>query len=95
MKKIYVHALCALSLLFTVSLLSLHAQGPQVLIPVPSSYELKEGTYAFDSEPAVRVNFVSKGLPGKEAYVMDITSKGVKVKAMDEAGVFYAKQTLF
>lgn len=73
---------------------SASAQGPHVVIPVPSEVEMTTGTYSFEAEPEVKVTHVRKGLPGPESYILEVTPKGVKVCACSEAGEFYAMQTL-
>ena len=70
------------------------AQGPELVIPVPSGVSLEEGTYVFDDQPEVKVKFVRDKNMNSEAYVLEVTPKGVTVKATADAGVFYAMQTL-
>ena len=79
-----------ISLLCTVALF---AQGPENVIPVPSDIIITDGTYSYETEPKVSVTFVKKGI-APEGYELTVTPKGVKVKAVTEAGVFYARQTL-
>ena len=79
-----------ISLLSTVALF---AQGPENVIPVPSDIIITDGTYSYETEPKVSVTFVKKGI-APEGYELTVTPKGVKVKAVTEAGVFYARQTL-
>ena len=69
------------------------AQGPENVIPVPAEVVITEGTYSFDDEPKVSVTYVKKGI-APEGYQLIVTPKGVKIKAVTEAGAFYARQTL-
>jgi len=68
------------------------AQGPDVVIPVPTEYSVTEGTYVFEDEPEVRIVRV-KGME-PEGYCMKVTRKGILIKSSDDAGEFYAAQTL-
>ena len=64
------------------------------MIPAPSGVSLEEGTYVFDDQPEVKVKLVRDKNMNSEAYVLEVTPKGVTVKATADAGVFYAMQTL-
>ena len=70
------------------------AQGPQVVIPVPSDVKIADGKYVYTTEPAVKSSIVKSIEGGPEAYVLKVTPKGVTIKAASEAGLFYAGQTL-
>ena len=70
------------------------AQGPQVVIPVPSDVKIADGKYVYTTEPAVKSSIVKGIEGGREAYVLKVTPKGVTIKAASEAGLFYAGQTL-
>lgn len=70
------------------------AQGPENVIPVPSEFTLHEGTYVFDDEPEVRIKRLKEGKLPAEGYELVVNAKGVLVCASDEAGEFYALQTL-
>ena len=72
----------------------LFAQGPDLVIPVPSDIILGEGTYTFDDEPDVKVRYVKDKTMSAESYILEIKQKGVTVKAVSDAGFFYAMQTL-
>ena len=81
---------------FIISLacaVTVFAQGPENVIPVPSDVVMTEGTYSYEDEPKVSVTFVKKGV-APEGYELTVTPKGVKIKATTEAGAFYALQTL-
>lgn len=68
------------------------SRGPFDVIPVPSEIVMKRGVYSFEGTPDVKVKYVND-LAG-EAYRMKITRKGIFVEVFDEAGAFYASQTL-
>ena len=85
--------LLAQALLLAISSLISFAQGPEVVIPVPSGMILSKGTYVFEDEPSVTVR-LRKGAASPEGYVLEVSKKGVVITASDEAGVFYARQTL-
>lgn len=68
------------------------AQGPEVVIPVPSEYIINDGLYVYADDPVVKVIRVKGMAP--EAYSMKVTGRGVTVKASTDEGVFYALQTL-
>lgn len=68
------------------------AQGPEVIIPVPSEVICREGTYEFAEVPNVRTRRVRGIAP--ESYEMKVSERGVTIKASDDAGEFYAFQTL-
>lgn len=80
--------------LFLSSIQGMKAQGPEMVIPVPSQVEFREGFYSFEDHPSVKVSYKAKGLASPEAYILDITPKGVTIKTLSEAGEFYARQTL-
>ena len=78
-------------LIFSASVL---AQGPEVVIPVPAEVIMTKGTYKFTEQPKVKVVYVKKGMETSESYTLNVTPKGITIKAMGEAGAFYAEQTL-
>ncbi len=71
-----------------------NAQDPSVVIPVPAEVELMDGVYRFTEEPSVRFRRVSPEMICAEGYVVTVNARGVTVSASDEAGEFYAMQTL-
>lgn len=81
---------CIISLIYVFTSF---AQGPENVIPIPAEVVITEGTYSFDGEPKVSVTYVKKGI-APEGYELTVTQKGVKIKALTEAGVFYAHQSL-
>ena len=69
------------------------AQSPDVIIPAPAEFRLTGGTCNFTGEPQVKILHNAKDIR-PEGYRMTISRKGVKVEAADEAGAFYALQSL-
>lgn len=74
------------------------AQSPDSVIPKPNDVTLTDGVYVFQDEPKVecRILGMRSHLPAfpEGGYEMTITKRGVKILASDDAGVFYARQTL-
>ena len=73
------------------------------VIPMPTEYEWGEGYFRIDSAalfsniPCAGVEYiVDRGLVelGNEGYLLDVSPKGVSVKAQSSAGLFYGKVTL-
>ena len=62
-----------------------------VILPRPAGIEILDGAYIFTGEPTVKV--VRKKGPA-ESYTLEISRKGVKILAADDAGEFYARQSL-
>lgn len=81
-------------ILFLLPSLSVMAQSPCDVVPLPAEIVMKEGTYCYDGTPSVKVKYVKKNEYGPESYTMKITRKGILIEAVDEAGAFYARQTL-
>ena len=91
------HAILAFVLVIPLCLicsLTVRAQGPQVVIPVPAEYQLAEGQYVFQGEPAVKVKMVGQKKVPYEGYRLEVTRKGVVITASSKEGAFYAMQTL-
>ena len=78
--------------------LTAFAQSPDCVIPKPNDVTLTGGVYVFQDEPKVecRILGMRSHLPAfpEGGYEMTITKRGVKILASDEAGFFYARQTL-
>ena len=74
------------------------AQSPDNVIPKPNDVTLTGGVYTFQDEPQVgcRILGMRSHLPAfpEGGYEMTITKRGVKILASDDAGFFYARQTL-
>ena len=91
------HAILAFVLVIPLCLLcslTVRAQGPQVVIPVPAEYQLAEGQYVFQGEPAVKVKMVGQKKVPYEGYRLEVTRKGIVITASSKEGAFYAMQTL-
>ena len=78
--------------------LTAFAQSPDCVIPKPNDVTLTGGVYVFQDEPKVecRILGMRSHLPAfpEGGYEMTITKRGVKILASDDAGFFYARQTL-
>ena len=70
------------------------AQGPEALVPAPAEFKILDGVYVFDQSPNVKEKIVPSQFGTAEAYRIEISTKGIDIKAGGEAGLFYAKQTL-
>jgi hexosaminidase len=62
-----------------------------VLVPRPRKLQIVAGHCTVDGEPVVRRDLT---LARPQGYRMSVTPGGIDVRAADEAGAFYAKQTL-
>ena len=63
------------------------AQGPDVVIPRPSAYELTGGEYVFEGQPDVKVVRVKEnGSP--ESYELSVTKRGITIKVSSDVGEF-------
>ena len=78
--------------------LTAFAQSSDCVIPKPNDVTLTGGVYTFQDEPKVecRILGMRSHLPAfpEGGYEMTITKRGVKILASDDAGFFYARQTL-
>lgn len=78
--------------------LTASAQSPDLVIPKPNDVTLTDGMYTFQDEPKVECKILGmrSHLPAfpEGGYEMTITKRGVKILASDDAGFFYARQTL-
>ena len=83
----------SLVLFFVVSFTS-GAQTPDLVIPAPAEIIINEGMYAFDGQPKIKEVHLKAGKVPAEGYILEITRKGVVIKSSDDAGAFYAYQTL-
>lgn len=70
------------------------AQGPDMVIPVPSEVIPGKGEYVFEDSPEVRYRRVKPGEMTPESYRLEVNENGIRVTASDEAGEFYAMQTI-
>ncbi|MGM9766990.1 MAG: family 20 glycosylhydrolase [Candidatus Cryptobacteroides sp.] len=68
-----------------------NVEADNVILPRPAEIIENDGIYAFAGEPAVEVAY-SKG--PAEGYTLKISRKGIRIIAADDAGEFYARQSL-
>lgn len=68
--------------------------GAYYLTPVPKKVTETKGCYSFVGEPEVRIQVRQRDFSSPEAYVLEVSPKGVFIKAGGDAGAFYAQQTL-
>lgn len=68
------------------------AQGVNMVIPVPQEVVLNEGVYRFEDFPKITCR-ISRKMP-PEAYSLEVRKNGIAITSSDEAGAFYAQQTL-
>lgn len=62
------------------------------LLPYPRVVQRSAGTYPLTSEHEIRETL--DGYLSAEAYVLDVDDDGVAIRAGDDAGLFYGRQTL-
>jgi hexosaminidase len=67
-------------------------QSVPALIPLPRQFHVFPGTFRFTGESDIRFSIDPQ--LGPEAYMLTIDGNGVEISGGDEAGVFYARQTL-
>src|SRR3712207_1229753 len=67
-------------------------QPAPALIPQPRQSHVFPGTFRFSGESDIR-SAIDPQL-GAEEYMLTIDGNGVEISGGDEAGVFYARQTL-
>lgn len=73
---------------------ALRADGPGVLVPVPKELTVTKGCYTYQENPVVRTQIREKDFSSPEAYDLEVTPRGITIKAGGEAGAFYARQTI-
>ena len=85
-----------LLLIFSIMLLALPAdvvaQSIDMVIPVPEQVIPGEGVYQFEESPQITFRHSKKMAP--ESYKLEVRKDGVRITSADEAGAFYAQQTL-
>ena len=79
---------CLVVFLFSVLATLNIIPQPAVVVEGKGVYKVRSGS--LEDEVAVEISPALK----REAYVLDVTKKGISVKAGGDAGVFYAYQTL-
>ena len=73
---------------------SVYGQGPEVIVPVPDEIIYQDGSYIFENQLNVRFLKNTGKHFSPESYSLKIDKDGVTVKAGDDAGIFYAMQSL-
>lgn len=68
------------------------AQGVDMVIPVPEQVIPGEGVYRFEESPQIIFRHSKKMAP--ESYRLEVRKDGVRITSADDAGAFYAQQTL-
>ena len=68
------------------------AQGVDMVIPVPEQVIPGEGIYRFEESPQITFRHSKKMAP--ESYRLEVRKDGVRITSADDAGAFYAQQTL-
>ena len=68
------------------------AQGVDMVIPVPEQVIPGEGVYRFEESPQITFRNSKKMAP--ESYRLEVRKDGVRITSADDAGAFYAQQTL-
>ena len=71
-----------------------HSQTADLIIPVPREIKLSGGFYTFTDSPEIKTVRLKEGKVPAEGYILEISPKRVTIKASDDAGEFYAHQTL-
>ena len=89
--KVLVSALSAVLISTADIPMNIAPLAENVILPHPAGIQIAEGEYRFSGEPSVR--FGRKKGPA-ESYTLEISRKGVKILAADDAGEFYARQSL-
>jgi len=74
--------------------LAISANAAINVVPRPAFVQEREGFYAVEGRIADKVTFVSDSRVPAEAYRLVVTPNGIYVTTSDEAGKFYAMQTL-
>ena len=68
------------------------AQGVDMVIPVPEQVIPGEGVYRFEESPQITFRHSKK--MALESYRLEVRKDGVWITSADDAGAFYAQQTL-
>lgn len=86
--------LLILLLLSFLPAFSATVRSPLDVIPVPAEIIEKDGIYSFDDSPAVTFIRMGSDDMRPESYCLEVREDGVRITASDDAGEFYAMQTL-
>ena len=90
-KKVLASALAAIMISAANISICGNLMAENMILPRPAEIIENEGTYTFSGEPAVKISYREGPAEG---YTLEIGRKGVRIIASDEAGVFYARQSL-
>ena len=74
----------------------LAAVNSPAVVPAPQEMKVNEGSFSLKAKTLERKDYkytLDKSLP-KEGYRLSVTAGGIAVASADEAGRFYAEQTL-
>lgn len=83
------------SLILGLILLAGCAKAPDpAVIPTPTYEHYGRGTLTSNPEPRIEVDSKYLDRLGEEGYLLNVSDKGVRIKAASGTGVFYAMQTL-
>ena len=80
--------------ILTLTGVRVHSQTADLIIPVPREIKLSDGFYTFTDSPEIKTVRLKEGKVPAEGYILEISPKRVTIKASDDAGEFYAHQTL-
>ena len=89
-----VHFIILVFSMMIASAVCLQSQTADLIIPVPQEVKLTQGFYTFSDQPLVKTVRLKEGKIPAEGYILEITPKKVTIKSSDDAGEFYAYQTL-
>ena len=90
-KKFLTSALAAIMISAANISICGNLMAENMILPRPVEIIENIGTYTFSEEPAVKISYREGPAEG---YTLEIGRKGVRIIASDEAGVFYARQSL-
>ncbi len=77
-----------------VAMAAVSVQASPTLIPQPRRLVAREGTFSCSGDIAKQVKFEKDATIPKEGYRLTVAPDGIKVASSDDAGSFYALQTL-
>ena len=86
--------LAGASLMIVAALAAASASAALQIVPAPRKAVEGEGSFVCNGDVAAQVKFESDAAIPKEGYRLSVAKDGVKVAASDDAGRFYALETL-
>lgn len=81
-------------LFFWTGILFCEAQTPYAVIPVPAEIVPADGLYVLEGQPDIKELRLPAGKLPAEGYILEITPDEIVIESSDQAGAFYARQTL-